>query len=135
MMTRMLYRLVVVALLVLIFASLTSAFAAANTVPSTRLTDQSRAIAANDLKPAECAALNLVSVIVCPAGGGNCNGDNQNNLILGSPNADTIRGRGGNDCILGGGGDDTLQGNAGGRDVCIGGPGNDIFQTCETTYP
>ncbi len=116
----------------LILAGTIGAVAAANTVPPSRLTDQSRPITANDLKPPECAALNLTNVIVCPAGGGACSGSKARNLILGSPNVDRISGRGGNDCILGGGGDDTLDGGGGRGDVCIGGPGIDSFFKCET---
>ncbi len=133
-MRRIFYFLVFLSLIGLIFAGIISAFAAGNTVPPTRLTDQSHAITANALKPPECAALNLRSIIVCPSGGGACNGNNQNNLILGSPNADDINGRGGGDCILGGGGDDIIDGRQGNNDVCIGGPGNDTFSGCETTY-
>lgn len=131
---RTVYLLVLVSLLTLIFAGLLSAFAASNTVPLTRLTDQSQAITANSLKPPECAALNLATIVVCPSGGGNCNGNQQANLILGSPNVDRINGRGGNDCILGGGGDDTIDGGLGNNDICIGGPGNDAFNRCETVY-
>lgn len=133
-MRRLLYLLVFLSLVGLIFAGIISAFAAGNTIPPTRLTDQSHAITANALKPTECAALNLANIVVCPSGGGNCNGNNQSNLILGSPNADTIAGRRGNDCILGGGGDDNISGGPGNNDVCIGGPGNDTFFGCETSY-
>ncbi len=131
---RMFYLLVLVSLLLLTFASLLSALAASNSVPVTRLTDQSQAITANSLKPPECASLNLATIVVCPGGGGNCNGNNQANLILGSPNVNQINGRGGNDCILGGGGNDNIDGGRGNNDICIGGPGNDTFNRCETTY-
>lgn len=126
-----LLRLMLLGLAMLILASTIGAVAAANTVPPSRLTDQSRPITANDLKPPACAALNLNTVIVCPSGGGICTGSGARNLILGSPNVDDIRGGGGTDCILGGGGDDILDGG-GGRDVCIGGPGVDSFARCET---
>jgi Ca2+-binding RTX toxin-like protein len=120
-----------IGLLILIFVGVISALAATNTVPATHADSLSQAINANALKPIECAALNLTSIIICPAGGGNCNGTGASELILGSPNVDNIRGRGGTDCILGGGGDDNINGNAGG-DVCIGGPGTDTFTNCET---
>jgi len=124
--------LMLAGLIALILASTIGAVAAANTVPPSRLTDQSRPITANDLKPPECAALNLTTLVVCPAGGGPCNGSGARNLILGSPNVDDISGGGGNDCLLGGGGDDILDGGGGKGDVCIGGPGNDAFFRCET---
>jgi Ca2+-binding RTX toxin-like protein len=128
----MISRLVII-LLVILTTSTVFAFAANIAVPITRLTNQTRAITANALKPTECAALNLTSIVVCL--GGNCDGANGsvNELILGTSNGERIRGRGGTDCILGGGGNDTLVGNAG-ADVCIGGPGNDDFQNCQTRF-
>jgi Ca2+-binding RTX toxin-like protein len=109
-----------------------SAFAASVVVPTTRLTNQSRAIMPNTLKPTACSAITLTSIIYCPASGGACNGTNANELILGSPSADTIQGKGGADCILAGGGDDSVSGSKA-KDVCIGGPGTDTFAQCETT--
>ena len=122
-----------IGLMILLIIGVISALATTNTVPVTRADSLTQAINANALKPAECASLNLTAVVICPAGGGNCNGTNANELVLGSANADTIRGRGGADCILGGGGNDNITGNAGG-DVCIGGPGTDTFASCETVY-
>jgi Ca2+-binding RTX toxin-like protein len=124
-------RFAIFGLVMLILASLISAVAASNTVPGTRADDVAQTINANALKPTECAAINLTTILVCPGGGGTCRGTNANELILGSPNADTITGRGGTDCILGGGGNDSITGN-GATDVCIGGPGTDTFATCET---
>ncbi len=46
-------------------------------------------------------------------------------VIIGSPNMDTLRGNKGNDVILGGAGDDILEGNAG-DDMLDGGAGADI---------
>jgi len=114
---------------VLVFLSIGFAFAANIGVPTTHLTDQISAITANALKPAACSTLNLTAVVVCT--GGNCNGTNASELVLGTSGAETIRGKGGADCIVGGGGDDQLQGNGSNGDVCIGGPGNDTFTTCE----
>ncbi|MBU4457044.1 MAG: hypothetical protein KKA65_06095 [Nanoarchaeota archaeon] len=128
MITRILHRLALFGLIALILASVITAVAAANTVPPSRLTNQSRPITANDLKPPQCAALNLTAIVV---GNGVFSGTNANELILGGPNADTIDGRAGKDCILGGGGDDYIDGGAH-TDVCIGGPGNDTFFRCET---
>lgn len=119
-------------LVVLVMASIGSAVAATNTVPSSRLTDQRRAITANDLKPAACAGLNLSTILVCPSGGGACDGSDASELILGSPQVDDIKAGKGDDCILGGGADDQFRGDQG-TDVCIGGPGNDGFHpSCET---
>lgn len=135
--TRLLSRLAVFALVVLVLVSVLTAAAAANTVPTTRLTDQSRAITANDLKPGDCTMTLVGTPIVCS--GGDCFGTDNNDLILGSALADTIKGNKGDDCILGGGGDDKLYGDQG-TDVCIGGPGNDEFPppgnpSCETRFP
>jgi len=129
MITRILHRLALFGLIALILASVITAVAAANTVPPSRLTDQSRPITANDLKPPECAALNLREIVV---GSGDIKGTGKNELILGSSGPDTIRSLPGDDCILGGGGDDHLSGDKD-TDVCIGGPGNDTFDdSCET---
>lgn len=102
---------------------------------STNVVAQSRAgsrtaprPSANQLKPPQCAALNLTGVVT---GSGSFSDDDQPHLVLGSGGIDLIRGRGGTDCILGGGGFDVLVGDAG-SDICIGGPGLDVFLTCET---
>lgn len=132
MILRTLYRLLPIAWIVLLLASVFSAVAAANTVPTSRLTDQTRAIDANALKPPQCSALTLTDIVICPSTGGTCDGTNASELILGSPLIDDIRGGKGDDCILGGGGDDAMRGEQD-TDVCIGGPGSDSFHpTCET---
>jgi hypothetical protein len=123
-------RYIILSFALLILISVAMAVAASNTVPGSRLASRSAVINANALKPTECAALNLTTIVICPASG-NCTGTKNSELILGTGNADTITGKGGTDCILGGGGDDDITGGAGG-DVCIGGPGNDTFHTCET---
>ena len=105
------------------------AVTATNVVPSSRAGGSTATITANDLKPADCAALNLVGIMT---GSGTFIDSGQSHLVLGSAGVDSIRGNPGNDCILGGGGDDFLRGD-GGTDVCIGGPGTDTFDaTCET---
>lgn len=123
-----------VGLLVLMLASILTALAASNTVPETHLADLQFSINPNDLKPPECAALTLTAIVVCPSAGGNCDGTDASELILGSPVVDTIRAGKGDDCILGGGGDDTIRGDQG-TDVCIGGPGLDNVNhpSCETS--
>ncbi|MGD8603395.1 MAG: hypothetical protein PVF49_02365 [Anaerolineales bacterium] len=115
-------------LVLIVLLSAIGAFAASNTVPFTRLDDESGAITANDLAPSECSGINLVNVILIS---GNGNGTNDNDLILGSPGDDSIRGQGGDDCIIGGGGDDFLHGGNG-TDVCNGGTGTDSANRCET---
>lgn len=130
---RNLLKLLSVAMLLLVLISVGSATTASVTVPDTRLEDSSQSITANDLKPAECASLNLTNIVTCPLNG-TCQGTNANDLVLGSTRGTRINGNNGNDCILGGGGNDTLNGGNG-TDVCIGGPGTDSFGTCETTYP
>lgn len=110
-------------LILLVVLGVITASAAANIVPVTWLGATNLPITANDLKPAACAALNLTNLVV---GSGNFNGSNGNDLILGSPRADTIDGRQGGDCILGGGDNDILRGHVG-NDVLLGGPGNDIL--------
>jgi Ca2+-binding RTX toxin-like protein len=72
------------------------------------------------------------------------NGDRFSNILIGTPDADTINGRGGLDLILGHGGDDVINGNndsdwlwggsgvdtvdgGKGADVIYGGPGNDVL--------
>jgi Ca2+-binding RTX toxin-like protein len=105
-----------------------SAQTAANTVSSSKMKLDTRAIGANDLKPTECAALTLTNHVT---GSGTINGTTGNDLILGSSGVDTIDGVGGNDCLVGGGGNDSLAGS-GGSDVCLGGPGTDTFKKCET---
>src|SRR5687767_5195426 len=117
-------RLVLVALIALILMSVASALTATNTVPPTRLGQQISAVSADTLKPTQCAALSLTAIIVCS--GGNCDGTDADELILGSLSNDDIRGGKGDDCILAGGGDDAIRGEQG-TDVCIGGPHNDTF--------
>jgi hypothetical protein len=131
MITHTIQRVVVIGLVMLILASVIAAIAAVNTVPSSRTTDQNRAITANNLKPSSCSALNLTSIVVC-YGSGDCNGTNASELILGNQYYNRIDASGGNDCIVGGDSDDDIDGQAG-TDVCIGGPGYDSFGGgCET---
>ena len=96
-------------LVVLILISAGSALAATNSVPSSRLDQYLGTITANALKPPQCSALSLTSVVICK--GGNCDGTGASELLLGTTGGERIRGRGGSDCILGGGGDDNLVGN------------------------
>lgn len=105
-------------------------FTAANTVPSSRVEDDNRAVTVDDKKPPECAGITLTNLVT---GSGIINGTAANDLIIGSSGADTINGRNGNDCIIGGGGNDDITGAAG-TDVCLGGLGVDTFAACETQF-
>jgi Ca2+-binding RTX toxin-like protein len=124
-------RLALFLFVVLTLITAISAYAATNTVPTTHLMDQSSPILVSELAPAACGNIrnSLTTVVQCT--GGNCNGTQGNDLILGSPYADNIKGKNGDDCILGGDGDDSISGDNG-TDVCIGGNGNDSFKKCET---
>jgi Ca2+-binding RTX toxin-like protein len=114
-------------LTIIVMGAVITAVTATNIVPGSNLDDQQISLSANDLKPAACNSLNLINVII---GSGNFQGDNSNNLILGSSQNDSINGRQGNDCIIGGGGDDFIDGRNG-YDICLGGGGNDTFSRCE----
>ena len=57
-------RMVVLVLTSLILLGVMNAFAATNTVPSTRLDDDSIPITANALKPSDCSSLNLTNIVV-----------------------------------------------------------------------
>ena len=110
---------------------LVAAFTATNAVPATRVGRSltSRPPTANELKPAACAALNLVDWI---AGSGSVTAPTNNNtLVIGSGAIDTLRGRNGADCLVGGAGGDSLNGGSG-NDVCIGGTGTNTVLACET---
>jgi Ca2+-binding RTX toxin-like protein len=129
----MVWRALVVLAFFLAIAGSVYAFAAANTVPPTRLDDvQVRnyvgndALKAQDFAPPECASIRSTLQRIVYIGGSPGTPSNQSELILGTAGNDTINARGGNDCVLGGGGNDTLNGQAG-DDVLIGGPGNDSF--------
>lgn len=93
-----------------------SASAAANTVPPTRIGQNTVALSIMQLAPPECAHMSLTAIVYSGSGGGG------NDLVLGTAASETLNGNGGNDCIVGGGGSDTLNGG-GGDDVLIGGPG------------
>ncbi len=119
-------RLVAVAATLVVLASASFAFTAANTVPATYAGQQQFTIDANALKPAACASIDLTAIVTTGTGSA------ANELVLGTAGADTIKAKGGDDCVLGGGGNDTINGGAGANDICIGGPGVDTFSNCET---
>lgn len=106
----------------------TTAQTSANTVPSSKLLDDSRSITPDTLKPTECSTIALTAK---RSGSGLISGASTAELITGGAAVDTISGNSGNDCILGGGGNDSINGGLG-TDVCIGGAGTDTFSSCET---
>lgn len=108
-------------LLTLILVSVLSGFATSVSINTSHLDEVTFSVTANDLKPADCAGLNLSTVIA------NGNGGSSNELILGNATGNTITGGAGDDCILGGGGDDDLSGGEG-NDVILGGTDNDSLQ-------
>ena len=110
----------------LILLGIMNAFAAANTVPSSRLDDDSIPITANDLKPSDCSSLNLTNVATA---GGETAG---NDLLLGTSGNDTLSGDDGDDCIVGGGGNDTLRGQKG-NDIFLGQDGDDSLRGNQDT--
>ena len=103
---------------------------ATNVIEQSRAGQQNRPITANELKPPECAALDLQEIRVV----GRQGGAGHAGLVLGTDGDDTLLGGGGPDCILGGAGNDKINAGGGG-DICIGGPGVDTFKNCETVYP
>jgi Ca2+-binding RTX toxin-like protein len=126
-------RLTFVILAGLILFSMILAVAANNVVPVTYLTDQSSAMTANDLKPSDCSAISLTTILFCPTGGGACDGTDASELVIGSPADDDIKSGKGDDCILGGGGNDSIRGDQN-IDICLSGPGTDSFHpSCETS--
>lgn len=103
------------------------ALTAANVVTGSRVGAARAALTANQLKPPECAALDLAQIRIGGRGGGA-----QNTLVLGTAGNDRLTGGNGNDCLVGGAGNDFLRGRRG-TDVCLGGPGFDVFTlSCET---
>jgi Ca2+-binding RTX toxin-like protein len=128
----MVWRVLVVLAFLLAITGSVYAFAAANTVPPTRLDDvQVRnyvgndALKARDMAPPECNPIrsSLTSIVYI----GITSPTNASELVLGRPVADTINALGGNDCVLGGGGNDNLRGWTG-DDIVIGGPGTDTVR-------
>lgn len=108
--------------LILILISLLNGigFAYANTsnIPETGSADVivQSSITANDLKPPECAGLDLTNIVT---GGGAVSGTPANDLILGSAGSDTLDSLGGNDCLVGGDGNDLLFGSADGLPASV----------------
>lgn len=152
MIQRNLSRFSLLALVILILSSLAFAFAGSIAVPASRLDEQLFTITVGDLTPAECDSISstLTAIVVCS--GGNCDGSNANELILGTAGDDIIDGKNGLDCIVGGDGNDKMSGghdddvlvggngdddlNGGPKkdtDVCYGGSGANLFNDCDLT--
>lgn len=122
---------IVAGMLFMIVAGGISAFATANEIGKSSISDSNRSASANQFKPSQCSGLSLTNIV---SGNGVVSGTSQNDLILGGPGIDIISGGGGNDCIVGGGGADTLIGGSG-SDICVGGSGVDVLDlTCEGQY-
>ncbi len=121
-------------LLTVILASTGWSFAAENIVEPSIIGYVSVPVSAEQLKPPECAALDLTNYIVV-TGNGAIHGTDGNDLIIGSAGKDNIHAGAGDDCIVGGGGGDQFFGDAG-NDVCIGtGDSKDKFHDCEVEVP
>lgn len=69
-----------------------------------------------------------------------CFGGDDNDILLGHQGQDQLYGENGNDTLVGETGDDRLEGGSGNdsldgdgmHDICIGGPGTDVFLVCES---
>lgn len=94
------------------------AFTAANTVPTTNISQFTQAIAPADLEPSECKTSITVTGIV--AGSGTITATAANQLVLGSSGVDTLSDGGfGSACMIGGAARDTFIAANGGGDLCI----------------
>jgi len=140
--------------LLLVSISAGTALAGANSIPVSNIDDYSSPpITPNDLKPPECASINVDNLVV---GSGNIKGTDNDDLILGSSGDDRInptkkgdrnttncivagagdddiRGKDRDEIILGGPGNDDIRGGDG-YDICYAGPGDDWFKDCEVCY-
>ena len=104
----------------------TSAFTASNTVPTTFISSSTRAIGANDLKPAGCNSLTLTSIVTFT---GNFTNSSSQALVLGDTTSSTVGDNGFVNCIVGGSGTDHITGRFG--DYCEKGPNvNSTYTTC-----
>jgi Ca2+-binding RTX toxin-like protein len=121
------FRLALLVVVIAVVAGSGLILTAGNSVPASHVGSKVDPISATDSRPSACALLGLTTR---RTGSGTINGNNANELILGSSGTDRIAAGGGNDCVVGGGGSDSINGG-GGTDVCIGGPNTDSFSNCE----
>lgn len=117
--TRLL-RFIVPGSLILILSTAVFALTATNTVASSTASESYHTATANEMKPPECDALDLTTIVV------GSNGTQGNDLILGTTGGDLLQGKKGDDCIIGGDGDDTLRGGQD-NDILLGGAGDDTL--------
>ncbi|MDW8008568.1 MAG: hypothetical protein RMK67_03255 [Chloroflexota bacterium] len=110
---------------------LAAGYAAANSVPATRLANVqvrnyagNAALKAQDMAPPQCNSIRSSLQRIVYIGGSPGSPGNQSELVLGTSGNNSISAGGGNDCVLGGGGNDSLSGGNV-NDVLIGGPGTD----------
>jgi len=82
---------------------------------------------ANDLKPGDCATVNLTNLIEGTSDAEVLEGSPGNDLVLGNGGADVLNGRGGDDCIVIGADAATADGGVG-NDIIIGGPEGDTLR-------
>ena len=144
---------ITIGLLFFIALSAGVVLSAANSVSPSGALNATSVVNPNQLKPAECNAINIARVMLVTPGVPFSSTGNSNDLILGTNQADTISAGNGADCVVGGGGNDDIIGNqrndvilggpgnddidggAGTDDVCYSGGGTDTFHRCETTLP
>jgi hypothetical protein len=106
----------------------TSAFTASNTVPATFISSSTRAIGANDLKPAGCNSLTLTTVVTVT---GNFSNAVSNALVLGDSGNGNGTDSTGSSCIIAGGGNDHITATTG--DFCQIGPApGSHYTNCST---
>ncbi|RLD10538.1 MAG: hypothetical protein DRI56_02510 [Chloroflexota bacterium] len=130
--------IILISLLAVVVISIITAVSATNIVSGSRADELNNGVSPNDVKPDQCAGINVQNVIDF-AGGELPTGNND--LILGGTGVDVLIGLfgihnlGGNDCIVGGAGNDDrwifvfhfgLNGGPG-NDVILGGPGDDYL--------
>ncbi|MBN2502981.1 MAG: hypothetical protein JXB38_19535 [Anaerolineales bacterium] len=118
MITTRFMRFIVPGSLILILSSAVFALTATNLVASSSASQSNHAPTANEMKPSECDALDLTTIVV------DGNGTNGNDLILGTAGNDNMNGKKGDDCIVGGDGDDRIKGGQD-NDILLGGAGDD----------
>jgi len=118
-------------LLMLLAALSMAALATGNSVPPSGLSTSTSSIGPNDLKPSQCASLNLTNLLVVNGFGFS---PHVPTLILGSSGPEYIFAGIDDDCIVAGAGNDFISGSDGddiilagsGADYVNGGPGYDI---------